>query len=71
MPQKDQLKHLSSVVGENLNLPERGPASPKHVQLLSYIGTIGAHGALADLLAQQDVFSILTKKAKDTHQMEL
>jgi len=70
MSQKDQLKHLSAVC-EHLNLPERGPPSPKQVQLFSYVGTISAHGALADLLAQQDVFCILAKQAKDTHQMEL
>lgn len=70
MSQKDQLKHLSAVC-ENLHLPERGPPSPKQVQLFSYVGTIGAHGALADVLAQQDVFSVLAKQAKDTHQMEL
>jgi len=70
MSRKDQLKHLS-LVCENLNLPERGPPSPKHVQLFSYVGTVGAHGVLADVLAQQDVFCILAKQAKDTHQMEL
>jgi len=35
------------------------------------VGTVGAHGVLADVLAQQDVFCILAKQAKDTHQMEL
>jgi len=70
MSQKDQLKHLCAVC-ENLHLPERGPPSPKHVQLFSYMGTIGAHGVLADLLAKQDVFTVLAKQAKDTHQMEL
>jgi len=70
MTQKDQQKHLS-LVCENLNLPERGPPSPKQVQLFSYVGTVGAHGVLSDLLAQQDVFSILAKQAKDAHQMEL
>jgi len=70
MSQKDQLKHFSAVC-ENLRLPERGPPSAKHVQLFSYLGTIGAHGLLANLLAQQDVFTVLAKQAKDTHQMEL
>jgi len=70
MPQKDQQKHLFAVC-ENLRLPERGPPSPKHVQLLSYVGTIGVHGVLANLLAQGDVFCILAKQAKDTNQMEL
>jgi len=68
--QKDQLKHLSAVC-DNLHLPERGPPSPKHVQLFSYVGTIGAHSVLAGLLSQQGIFSILAKQAKDTHQMEL
>jgi len=70
MSQKDQQKHIS-VVCENLRLPERGPPSQKHVQLFNYVGTIGAHGVLANMLAQGDVFCILAKQAKDTHQMEL
>jgi len=70
MSQKDRLKHLSAVC-ENLRVPERGPPSPKLVQLFSYVGSIAANGVLADLLAQQNVFSMLAKHAKDTHQMEL
>jgi len=70
MSQKDRQKHLSAVC-ESLRLPERGPPSPKHVQLFNYVGTIGVHGVLANILAQGDVFSILAKQAKDTHQMEL
>ena len=70
MLQKDQQKHLSAVC-ENLHVPERGPPSQKHVQLLNYVGTIGVHGVLANILAQGDIFSILAKQAKDTHQMEL
>jgi len=70
MSQKDQQKHLS-LVCENLRLPERGPPSPKHVQLLNYVGTIGVHGVLASILAQGNIFCILAKQAKETHQMEL
>jgi len=70
MPVKDQQKHLSAVC-ENLHHPDRGPPSPKHVQLFSYVGAVGAHGVLSDLLAQQNIFLILAKQAKDIHQMEL
>jgi len=70
MSHNDRLKHISAVC-DNLHLPERGPPSPKHVQLFSYVGTIAHQGVLADLLAQQDVLSILAKQAKDTHQVEL
>jgi len=70
MSPKNQQKHLSAVC-DSLRLPEQGPPSPKHVQLFNYVGTIGAHGVLANILAQGDVFSVLAKQAKDTHQMEL
>ena len=71
MSEKEQEKHISVVV-ENLANAERGPLSPKQVQLLHYMATIGAADArLAGLLSMHDVLMVLARQVKDTQQMEV
>jgi len=58
-------------VMDGLTVSEKGPPSPRQVQLLNYVSNISSHPDLANALVNQGLLTVLARQVRDAQLIDV